>query len=123
MQINFDIVLRTLDDEPIKVGDRCGTCGHVEEPKDLTLEHASITSLFNIGQDVKAGGKLERYILAQRIKQHPVVELSAEDITFLRKAIGDTYGPLVYGRVTEILDPGEVKKLSGAVEEPKAVEE
>ncbi len=119
MKIDFKTVLTTLDNKPIQVPSEgqstCQVCGHVEEPKDLTLERVSVIALFNSKQDEDAEKKLNRYILAQRVKQFPVVELSSEDIVFLRKEISITYGPLVYGRASEILDPGEIKKLSQTI--------
>ncbi len=111
MKINFNVVLMTLDDKPIRSGGTCSECGHVAKPEDLTLEKVSIIALFSTGSKVEADEKLERYVLAQRIKQHPTVELSAEDIVLIRKEIANVYGPLVYGRASEILDPEVVKKL------------
>ena len=115
MKVNFKTVLMTLDNEPIQMPPEgqsvCQLCGHSQEREDLTLERVAIVALFNAKQDEGADSKLERYILAQRIKQHPTVELSSEDITFIRKEVANAYGPLVYGRVSEILDPAELKKL------------
>ncbi len=123
MKINFDTVLMTLDDEPIKIPPEgqtaCQLCGHIKEPVELTLEKASVVALFNTKQDESADKKLTRYILAQRIKQFPIVDMSAEDITFVRKEIGNTYGPLVYGRASEILDPAELNKLRPTEESSK----
>lgn len=122
MKINFKTVLMTLDDEPIQVPPEsqsaCQVCGHIRAPENLTLEKVAIIALFNVKQDEAADKKLERYTLAQRIKQNPVVELSSEDIVFIRKEVANAYGPLVYGRVSEILDPGEIKKLEVPAEVP-----
>jgi len=118
MKVNFKTTLMTLDNEPIQVPSEgqstCQLCGHIGKPEDLTLEKVAITALFNAKQDESADKKLERYVLAQRIKQHPTMELSSEDITFIRKEVANAYGPLIYGRVSEILDPTEVKKLNPA---------
>ena len=123
MKINFGTILKTLDDEAIQVPSEgqssCQLCGHIEEPKDLTLAKVAITALLNAKQDEGGEKKLDRYILAQRIKQFPVVELSSEDIVFVRKEISVAYGPLVYGRSSELLDPGEIKKLSQAHKVPE----
>lgn len=123
MKVNFETILTTLDNEPIQIPPEgqstCQLCGHIKEPEDLTLEKVAIVSLFNVKQDESADNKLKRYILAQRIKQHPIVELSSEDITFIRKEVANAYGPLVYGRVSEILDPTEVEKLAPSIEASK----
>ncbi len=120
MKVNFKTILLTLNNEPIQMPSEgqstCQLCGHIEKPEDLTLEKVAIISLFNAKQDEPGDKKLERYVLAQRIKQHPTVELSSEDITFIRKEVATAYGPLIYGRVSEILDPEEIKKLTPNVE-------
>ncbi len=112
MKINFDTILMTLDGKSIKESPN-------EDSDDLTLATASVVALFNTGPDVKGPEKLNRFVLAQRIKQNPIVDLSAEDITIIRKEIGVTYGPLVYGRASEILDLETVKKLHRASETSK----
>ncbi len=122
MKINFDTILTTLDNKPIKSGGTCSECGHTREPEDLTLEKVSIIALFSTGPKVEANEKLERYVLAQRIKKHPIVELSAEDIVLIRKEIANVYGPLAYGRASEVLDPGAVKKLEVS-EDPELIPE
>lgn len=120
MNINFDTILLTLDGDPIESGNlNCPTCGNVKNAEDLSLEKVSVVALFNTSESIKGPEKLDRFILAQRVKQFPVVDLSAEDITIIRKCIADTYGPLIYGRASEILDPAAVKKIP---EVPKVTE-
>ena len=49
--------------------------------------------------------KRDRFVLALKIHGKEPVALSSEQITLLKTAIADIYGPLIVGRTEEILDP------------------
>lgn len=57
------------------------------------------------GSQPASSDKLARFNLALKIHAGGVVDVSSEEITLLKNAIGASYGPLVVGRAVEILDP------------------
>ncbi len=69
-------------------------------------------------RDVTEKDKLERFFLAQKISLVGKVELTADEIVLLKRLVGafPHYGPLIVGRVFEILDPASMPK---AEEPPK----
>lgn len=49
--------------------------------------------------------KLKRFMLAQKIHDHDMVELSVEDCAELKRLAGETFSTLVYARIALLLDP------------------
>lgn len=62
------------------------------------------------GQAQSPADKLARFNLALKIHAGGKIDLSSEETTLLKNAIGTVYPPLVVGRAIEILDPKPTKK-------------
>lgn len=67
-------------------------------------------------QDLPAKDKLDRFTLALKLNED-IVNLKMEEIVELKKLAGVMQGPLVYGRVCELLDE---KRLKLVKDEPQA---
>jgi hypothetical protein len=103
MKINFRTVLKDLDDEPIKDGD-----------KDMTLGSVSKFALLAGFQDekVEAAEKVMRFELASKINAsmkaviengaQPDTEYKPEEIAKLREIVGRVFPPLIVGRFFEL---------------------
>lgn len=59
-------------------------------------------------QDLPAKDKLSRFALALKLNED-LVNLTMEEIVKLKEMIGVMQGPLVYGRVCELLDEKRLK--------------
>ena len=94
--------LKALDpEENIKDGD--GTL--------ITLRSACTMALLGGEQrSLTEKEKVDRYILAQKISLCAKIELTADEIVLLKSAVGKSFGPLVVGRVFEIVDPPSMPK-------------
>jgi hypothetical protein len=95
MKIKITTELFNANDETIK-----DTNG-----KDLTVKDVCINALLipQSGDDDKT--KWEKYELYKRLKTaKDIVEISAEDIVLLKKAIGKTQPPLIMGQAWEVLE-------------------
>ncbi len=78
---------------------------------DLTFRKISVEIL--LAQEEKQTGenKLKRFVLAERIQLKNIVTFTNEDIKLLQKASEEHSNTLVHGRMVELLDPEEYKKL------------
>jgi hypothetical protein len=92
-------------------GSRISTVPGDEKSPPLTLgkvcEDALIATLPNDNPDV--GEKGRRFFLALKIHAG-TAELTADEVTLVKKVVGLAYGPLVVGRAIELLDPAAVPK-------------
>lgn len=79
------------------------------EGKELSLRALCENSLLGMSPESKLSGeeKAKRYALAMKVHGNDVVDLSAEEITKIKKVVGDSYSPLAVGRAYELLDPKE----------------
>jgi len=98
MQINPEQVFQTLDGK------------HIEDPqnkKPLTLKDICVSALLgNYDEKIDGTEKVKRYMLATEIyKAKGNIDLSAEDISLLKKLIAIAFSTLVTGQAWEILDP------------------
>jgi len=86
-----------LDGEPLKD----------QKQEDLVLRSICENALLGMNPKEQIAGeeKMARYALAMKIHKYDEVDLSAEEITKIKKIVGDSYAPLVVGRAWEILDP------------------
>jgi len=97
---NFDWALKTLDGKDIP-----GT--EPDKPgKPLTAAAVAINALLAPNDEKLAGTeKAHRYCLAQKIHQSPAeVDLKVEDVTLIKKLVGEVYAPLVVGQMFPFLD-------------------
>ena len=80
-------------------------CAHC---RDLTLGRAAAHALFGSYPDERSlsgDDKWARGLLAGRIRDAKKAELSAEEVTLLKKLIAEMYGPVVIVQAFPALDP------------------
>lgn len=97
MKIDFDIGMKTIEGEDIKI----------EEGKSFTLKNVAITALttnFDDEKNISGEEKLARYVLACKIRSGGECDLKADDIVLLKKLIGKAYGVLISGQAWQILE-------------------
>lgn len=97
MKINFAQEFKTFGGETLKDAE-----GNV-----FNLKGVCATVLLGQQQNEKATGeeKMKRYELAKKIWDGDgVVDVKAEDITTLKKLIGESYLPLVVGQAYQMLE-------------------
>lgn len=73
----------------------------------LTLRSACVDALLGAYQDEVAlpgEEKYRRFQLATKLSSSDEVDLTAEEITQLKKLVGKAWSPLVVGRVYELLE-------------------
>lgn len=116
MKINTSRKLIGLDDQPL----------HDEAQAELTIGKIMLIAVLNIGVD-KLGlkDKLERYDLAQKLTkaQKPTnpseVELETEELTLIKKLIGDGFpSPVTVGAACDIIE-GRQAAASEPAKDPK----
>lgn len=92
-------------------GSRISTVAGDDKSPPLTLgkvcEDALIATI--PGDNPDSAEKGRRFFLAMKI-HNGTQDLTADEISLVRKVVGLAYGPLVVGRVTELLDPAAVPK-------------
>lgn len=101
---DFKSPILQLDGKPVPLSDT--------DKAPLTLgkvcSDALIASL--PGESPTPDEKGDRFRLALKIAQRPTDAISATEIVLIKKVVGLAYGPLVVGRVNELLDPASVPK-------------
>ena len=83
-----------------------------EDKTPLTLGVACEQALIAtnlVGDNPTPDEKTKRFWLAMKIHDAKQ-ELTAEDVSLAKKVVGLAYGPLIVGRVTQLLDPASVPK-------------
>lgn len=98
MKIDFRKVLNDFEGKPIKTDDG-----------ELTLERVAISALLQPAKDETGENKYKKYSLMKLIHgAKEAVELKAEDIAMVKKAIGDSsFTALVTGQAWELIENGD----------------
>ena len=106
MQIDVTKELKNFDGEPVYLN----TGG--DHPTEMTVRNTAVTLLAAGLRDEKipADEALVRFQLAQRIHEQDKIELDSDEISMILKLTAENFTPLVYGRMTEFLDPAKLKK-------------
>jgi len=84
------------------------TLGTEENERPLTLRLActqALTMLRQQDQGLSGEEKFKRGLLAERIYTNDEIELEAEDISLLKKLIGETFNAIIILRTWRMLDP------------------
>lgn len=104
MRRDFSPSLINLDGSPAKD----------DKEKAITFASTSLTALLSVNPEsrVTAEEKARRYTVAMKINRDPSkVDLTAEEIILVKKAVGEFHGPLVVGQTYEMLE-GEKPQLT-----------
>lgn len=91
----------------------------IGKPEPLTLQRVcedALVASYPDEQTLSPGEKNLRFWLAVKI-HNGEQNLSADEITLLKKVVGKAYGPLVVGRAYGMLDPNSIPQ--GTRGEPK----
>lgn len=125
MKIDVTQIINDRKGKPVQIMDAKGVPIEVEAGGGpLTLRYAACQALENVipgdGENMKGPQKMRHFILAERIEQNDIVDLSAKDITVLTDRIGRAWGTVVAGRALMMLDPDLREDVASAAPEPKA---
>src|SRR5262245_40116210 len=97
MKIDFSAVIKDLDGEAVKDGE-----------KDATLGRVACTALlasFADERNLPAEDKVRRFRLAEIAAKGGAREMKVEDVALMKKLIGKAFAPLVVGRAYDIIEP------------------
>ena len=90
----------------------------IKDPKTselLTLFDVICTGLLGqTDQRIATEEKTRRYKLWKKLEEGKELELSSEEISKIKEAVGEFYSPLIHGRVTDLF---EDKKMEEAPKE------
>jgi len=125
MKINPLIEIEDLNGTPLKKSvmkvNKEGKMVPVETDENFRLKDALINSLYGQYEDEKflsGEEKMKRYFLAEKIwKVQGEIDLSAEEITLLKRLVAAAYNILIVGRVYELIDPIEQEKNKQLLQE------
>jgi len=97
MKIDFSAVIKDLDGDAVKDGD-----------KDATLGRVACTALlasYADEQDLPAEDKMKRLRLAEIAAKGGSQEIKVDDVALMKKLIGRAFAPLIVGRAYDIIEP------------------
>ena len=101
MKRNLNVVLKTIDGEPLKED-------HNGIIRDVLLSRLAVNALlanYNDEPALSGEDKVKRFKLAQQINDADGdVEVTAEQVALLKSLIAKGYTPLVVGQAYEILE-------------------
>ena len=98
MKINVDETLKTLDGQTMMDNDGKGNA--IEASLKTVLVNAVLAPT-----EKEAGvDKVRKYELAKMLFKGGEVDLTAEDITLIKKQVGENFAPIVVGQVFEMLE-------------------
>ena len=97
MKIDFSAVIKDLDGDPVKDGE-----------KDATLGRVACTALlasYADEQNLAAEDKVRRFRLAEIAAKGGEREVKVEDVALIKTLIGKAFAPLVVARAYDIIEP------------------
>lgn len=98
MKINVDEKLKTMDGQIMMDNDGKGNA--IEASLKTLLVNAVLAPTEKeLGVD-----KVRKYELAKMLFKGGEVDLTAEDITLIKKQVGENFAPIVVGQVFEMLE-------------------
>jgi len=113
MKIDFSTPICDFDGKPLPLIKE----GKVVEDKTVTLATVCVEALnatFPDERELDGKEKFDRFMLASKVYSGGEIDLKVEDLAMIKKLVGKAYGPLVVGRVYELIDeakkPRSVKK-------------
>ena len=98
MKINVDETLKTLDGQTMMDNDGNGNA------VEASLKTLLVNAVLAPTKDEKGVDKVRKYELAKLIFKGGEVDLTAEDITLIKKQVGENFAPIVVGQVWDILE-------------------
>lgn len=121
MQINFDVVIKDIYDNDMTTAEKNDTKDKKAEQIPFTLRHAAVEGLLAvlpIDANIDGAEKLIRWELATKVHRNKVEEtegkvtqlrstpldLSPEEVSLIKKRIGDVYGTPIVGPCWDLLN-------------------
>lgn len=103
MKVNFGRELRTLAGESIK-----GFAGKEKLLlKDVSIE--ALLSSFDDERGLSGEEKCKRYVLSTRIYGNEELDVTAEEISTIKKLVGKGFSPLIVGQAFQMLENQDKK--------------
>ena len=101
MEIDFDVVVKSLDGIPLAITDLI-----TKEKKEIDLKVATIEALLNpkIDAGIDAIEKMVRFTLAQKIHGGGIIDLTSEEIVLIKKLISDRWTTLIVGQTYKMFE-------------------
>ena len=97
MKIDFSMPILDLNEEPVKdVNGKIMTLGDA-------VQNALLSS-YPDEQNLDGKAKFDRFMLATQTKLNGSQKLSVEDVATIKKLTAKCYGPLVVGRVYQLVE-------------------
>ena len=101
MKLNVDVILKDLDGNELKDGE-----------KSVTLKSVIVNALTMLGKNdesMTGPDKFVLYTIAQVVHKGGDIELTAEEIVKIKERVGKFYTPIVVGNVFNLLENKEIK--------------
>ena len=98
MQVDSDVLIKDLDDNPIKEGD-----------KEIRLSDIVKRAMLHVRADDDKGEiKKKRYLIAKKFYKGGIVDLSQPEVALINDCVGKGFTPIIVGRVSELLEQTEI---------------
>ena len=94
MKVKLNEVLKDIDGKtPLKLPN-----------KTMTLKDVSIQAILTPGKDEKPEQKYKNYEIFRELSEGGEVDLSVEDVSYLKRKIGELFPPLIMGQAWDMLE-------------------
>src|SRR5262249_44686005 len=97
MKIDFSAVIKDLDGEAVKDGDKVATLGRVA--------CTALLASYADEQNLPAEDKVRRFLLAEIAAKGGEREVKVEDAALIKQLIGKAFAPLVVASAYDIIEP------------------
>ena len=97
MKIDFSAVIKDLDGDPVKDGEKDATLGRVA--------CSALLASYADEQGLRAEDKVKRFRLAEVAAKGGEQEMKVEDVALLKSLIGKAFAPLIVARAHDIIEP------------------
>ena len=97
MKIDFSAVIKDLDGEAVKDGDKVATLGRVA--------CTALLASYADEQNLPAEDKVRRFRLAEIAAKGGEREVKVEDTALIKQLIGKAFAPLVVASAYDIIEP------------------
>jgi len=97
MKIDFSSVIKDLDGDAVKDGEKDATLGRVA--------CAALLASYADEQNLPTEDKVKRFRLAEVTSKGGEQEIKIDDVALIKKLIGKAFAPLIVARAYDIIEP------------------
>jgi len=97
MKIDFSAVIKDLDGDAVKDGEKDATLGGVA--------CSALLASYADEQGLPAEDKVRRFRLAETAAKGGEQEIKVEDVALIKQLIGKMFAPLIVGRAYDLIEP------------------